>query len=93
VLVDAQLIGAVFNGLVLLLGAVGGLLAVRGKRAAVSRRDHRDLQRRFVVALRHIFALETGLAAAGLDVPPRPAELDEGDEEDAAPTGGGPRRG
>lgn len=80
-----ELINAVFSGLVLLLGALAGLLTVRGRQAGVRRRDYRDLQRKLVAALGHVFRLETQLAAVGQEPPPRPAVL-ELDESDAAPT-------
>lgn len=78
---DPQLVNAIFSGLVLLLGAVGTLVATRGRRAAVDRREHRKLQRRYIAALRHIFRLETELAELGHQPPARPELLDDEDDD------------
>lgn len=81
-MLDAQVINAVFSGLVLLLGAVGALIGVRARRAGVTRREYRDLQRQHVAALVHIFALEVELARHGRTPPPRPGVLDVDPEHD-----------
>ncbi|TAK32321.1 MAG: hypothetical protein EPO40_03060 [Myxococcaceae bacterium] len=82
---DPQLVNAVFSGLVLLLGAVGTLVATRGRRVAVDRREHRRLQRAHLDALRHIFQLEQDLADIGEVPRPRPRSLDGGDEDNDPP--------
>ncbi|MGL5911216.1 MAG: hypothetical protein ACRCZP_14530 [Phycicoccus sp.] len=83
--IDVPAVNAIFSGLVLLLGAVAALVTARGRRASVRRRDYRDLERRFLAALAHIFALETDLAGLGRNPRPRPAALDADDEPDATP--------
>jgi hypothetical protein len=80
-----ELVNAAFSGLVLLLGALGGLLTIRGRQAGVRRREYRDVQRRFIAALGHIFKLETALAAVGQQPPARPAILEPDDEDDPPP--------
>lgn len=84
-MIDAALIQAVFSGLVLLLGAVGGLVTVRGRRTAVRARDLKALQRQCLAALAHIFRLERELAAHGIRPPPRPDELEPEDDDAPAP--------
>lgn len=88
-LLDPAVINAVFQGLVVLVGAVASLLAVRGRRVEVARRDYRRTRTRLQVALAYIDRLADRLAAHGHPIPRRPAELDE-DDEPAPSTGGGP---
>lgn len=80
-----EVINAVFSGLVLLLGALATLVTARGRRTGIRARDYRDLQRRYLVSLSHIFSLETVLAGAGISPPARPALLDSADREDDVP--------
>lgn len=86
-LIDPQLIGSIFSGLVLLVGALATYTASRSRRIGEDqralRRQYRGLQRRFLAAAGHIFRLETELAERGILVPTRPGELDDdGDDED-----------
>lgn len=83
--VDPAAINAVFSGLVLLLGALAGLVTARGRKAGIRQRDYRDLQRRFLVSLTHVFTLETALAAHGIKPPARPTGLDPTADEDDSP--------
>lgn len=84
-MIGPELVNALFSGLVLLLGAVATLVTARGRKAGVQRREHRDLQRRLLAALGHIFRLESELAERGVTPPTRPAVLDQDDGEDVAP--------
>ncbi len=90
--ISPELVGSIFSGLVLLVGALATYTASRSRRvgedARSLRRDLRTLQRRYVAALQHIFHMETVLADRGLRVPERPAELeaDDDDEPPIAPT-------
>lgn len=77
---DPTVITAVFQGAVVLLGALGITAAQRSNRTTVRVRDHRALQRRYLVAISHVFTLETDLAERGLPVPRRPKELDDDDD-------------
>lgn len=87
-----ELVGSIFSGLVLLVGALATYTASRSRRvgedARTLRRDLRALQKRYVAALAHIFRMETTLANRGLDIPARPAELEAADDDDPpiAPT-------
>lgn len=83
--VDPAVINAVFSGLVLLLGAFAGLVTARSRRAGIRQRDYRDLQRRFIISLTHVFTLETALAAHGVTPPARPVGLDPTRDEDDVP--------
>lgn len=82
---DPQVINSLFQGLVLVLGAVGTLLAVRSRNAEVSRRDYRRTRTRLHLALAYIYRLGDELAERGIPVPPRPAGLDEDDDEPPGP--------
>jgi len=82
--VSPEVINALFQGAVLLLGALGLTAANRGRRQVVTRRDYRALQRRYLAALSHVFSLESELAARGIRAPDRPAELE--DDDDDGPT-------
>lgn len=87
---DPQVLNSLFNGLVLVLGAVGTLLAVRSRNVEVSRREYRATRRRLHIALAYIYRLGDELAQHGLPIPPRPAGLDdEDDEPPPLPTRGG----
>lgn len=83
--ISPELVGSVFSGLVLLVGALATYTASRSRRvgedARTLRRDLRTLQKRYVAALQHIFRIETVLADRGLDVPARPAELEADDDD------------
>lgn len=78
--VDLQSINAVFSGLVLVLGALAGLITARSRRAGVARREFRKLQRVNVAAFGHIYTLEVTLASNGIAPPARPRVLDEDDD-------------
>lgn len=90
--ISPELVGSIFSGLVLLVGALATYTASRSRRvgedARSLRRDLRILQKRYLAALQHIFRMETTLADRGLDVPARPAELEATDDDDppVAPT-------
>lgn len=84
--VDPPTINAVFSGLVLVLGGLATLITARGRRAGVQRREFRSLQRRYLAALTHVFALETVIAGLGQIPPARPGVIDQVDDEDDAPT-------
>ena len=83
--ISPELVGSVFSGLVLLVGALATYTASRSRRvgedARTLRRDLRTLQKKYVAALQHIFRIETVLADRGLDVPARPAELEADDDD------------
>jgi hypothetical protein len=89
--ISPELVGSIFSGLVLLVGALATYTASRSRRvgedARTLRRDLRTLQKRYVAALKHIFHMETALAHRGLEVPERPAELEADDDDPpVAPT-------
>lgn len=86
---SVEMISAVFTGLTGLLAGLAALLANRSRRVTedsrLIRRQARQLQKRLLAALGHIFTLETELAERGLPVPPRP-EILEADDDDDGPT-------
>jgi hypothetical protein len=95
VTLDAQVIGAVFTGLIGLVAGFSTWTAARSRRVVedqrLLRKQVRVLQRQLVATVEHIFALELLMAQHGLPVPERPAILeanpddDEGDAPDRAP--------
>lgn len=84
--VSVELIGSVFSGLVLLVGALATFTANRSRRLGEDqralRRQARSYQRRFLAAMAHIFKLEVELAERGLAVPVRPGVLEDADDDD-----------
>jgi hypothetical protein len=86
--VSAQDIMIVAQAAILVLGGLGLTAAQRGKRAAVRAKDHRELQRRYLAALRHIFRLEEDRASRGLPRIARPKELEERWHQDGGDDGG-----
>lgn len=79
-----EVINALFQGAVLLLGGLGLTAAQRGRRQVVTRREYRTLQRRYLAALAHVFALESELSARGIRSPERPPELEDDDDDGPA---------
>lgn len=79
--IDPTLVTAAFGGLVALVGAVGGILGIRGRRVEVTRREYRRTRNRLHIALVHIDRLGDRLARNGVNVPPRPAGLDDEDDQ------------
>lgn len=83
---SVELITALGTGLTSILGALAVLLANRSRRVTEDsrqvRRQARELQRKFVAALSHIFTLETELARRGLTVPSRPDVLERDEDDD-----------
>lgn len=85
-----ELIGALFNGAVLLLGGLGLTAAQRSRRTAVGRREFRALQRENLAWSAWCFRLEQELSERGIPVPARPAILEiEDDDGSTAPAAGG----
>lgn len=82
---DSNVINSLFNGLVLVLGAVGTLLAVRSRTAEVTRREYRRTRTRLHLALAYIYRLGDELAERGIPIPPRPPGLDDDDENPDPP--------
>lgn len=82
---DSNVINSLFNGLVLVLGAVGTLLAVRSRSAEVTRREYRRARTRLHLALAYIYRLADELAERGIPIPPRPPGLDEPDDDPDPP--------
>lgn len=86
---SVEMISAIFTGLTGLLAAVAAVLANRSRRVSEDsravRRGARELQRKFLAAIQHIFALETELARRGLPVPARPEILEKDDDDDGTP--------
>jgi len=80
-----ELATALFQGAVLLLGGLGLTAAQRSNRSAVRVRDHRALQRRYLVVISHVFTLETELAEHGIAVPRRPAEIEDQPDDPGPP--------
>jgi hypothetical protein len=83
---SVEAIGAIFVGLAAVLTALGNVLLSRARRqyedVRQMRRDMRILQRRFRVAVKHIFDLEVLLSSQGIDTPERPSSIDEFDEDE-----------
>jgi len=83
---SVEVISAVFTGLTGLLAGLAAVLATRSRRVSEDsrsvRRGYRELQRKFVAAVAHIFTLETELAQRGLRVPERPEILEKDEDED-----------
>lgn len=83
------MISAVFTGLTGLLAGLAALLATRSRRISedsrVVRRQARDLQRKYLAAVQHIFVLETELALRGVSIPDRPEALERDDDDDEPP--------
>jgi hypothetical protein len=100
VTLDAQVIGAVFTGLIGLVAGFSTWTASRSRRVLedrrLLRRTVRTLQKQLVATVEHVFALELILARHGIPAPDRPAILeatpdeDPSDQADRAPdrTGG-----
>lgn len=72
-----ELLNALFQGAVLLFGALGITAAQRSSRSAVRAREFRDLQNRHLVAIGHIYRLELDRASHGLPLIPRPSALED----------------
>ncbi len=83
---DSQVINSLFQGLVLVLGAVGTLLAIRSRTAEVTRREYRRTRTRLHLALAYIYRLGDELAERGIPIPPRPPGLDDDEDDPAPPT-------
>ena len=79
---SADQLVAILQGTAVLVGALGLGVAQRNKRARVSRRAWRDLERRFLSAMEHIFTLEFELAERGIPRPPRPRTLESSEDDD-----------
>lgn len=81
-----ELLGSIFSGLVLVIGALATYTAARSRRVGEDtrtlRRQARAYQKRFLAAMAHIFRLEVDLAERGIPVPPRPAALEDTDDDD-----------
>lgn len=77
---STEAIGAIFTGLASVIVALGSMLASRGRRSGedirLLRADYKLIQKKFRVAMKHIFNLETAMEGAGHTVPVRPEELD-----------------
>lgn len=90
--ISPELIGSIFSGLVLVIGAAATFTANRsrqsGEERKTLRRRVRLLERKVLAAVQHIFTLESDLAQRGLPVPSRPAVLEADDDDDppATPT-------
>lgn len=86
---SVEMISAVFTGLTGLLAGLAAVLANRSRRVSEDsrtvRRGYRELQRKFVAAVGHIFTLETELARRGLRIPDRPEILEKDDDDDGSP--------
>jgi hypothetical protein len=86
---SVEMISAIFTGLTGLLAGLAAVLATRTRRAnedsRLIRRQARDLQRKYLAAVSHIFVLETELALRGISVPDRPEALERDDDDDDGP--------
>lgn len=80
------MISAVFTGLTGFLAVLAGILANRSRRRGedgrVVRKLYRELQRKFLAAMEHIFLLEQELVEARRPVPDRPQILEQDDDDD-----------
>jgi hypothetical protein len=83
------MISAIFTGLTGLLAATAAVLANRARRVGEDgrfyRRQARELQRKFLIALSHINLLEEALIKARRPVPARPEILESDDDDDGGP--------
>lgn len=81
-----ELVGSIFSGLVLLVGALATYTANRSRRIGEDqrtlRRQFRELQRKYLAAVGHMFSLEVELAERNLRVPKRPAILEADNDDD-----------
>ena len=88
--VSVELVTAVGTTLTSLLGGIAVLLANRSRRMSEDtrslRRAARQLQKRFLAAMDHIYVLEEALIHARRHVPDRPAILEADDDDDEPPT-------
>jgi len=86
---STEAISAIFTGLTGLLAVIAGMLANRSRRRSedsrAARKLYRELQKRFLAAMEHIFALEQELVEARRPVPPRPEILEQDDDDDGPP--------
>jgi hypothetical protein len=92
VVIDPAVVSTVFTGLVGLLGGVATLTAARSRKVGVQRRDYRRTRTRLQIALIYIYRLGDELAERGIPIPPRPAGLDEDDDDEPVPAGGSDAR-
>lgn len=74
-----QIIGAALTGIAGVITATAGLMATRRRTdesdLAWCEEERLQAQDDLLAALRHVFDLERRMAAAGVDVPPRPEAL------------------
>ncbi len=81
-----ELISSIFGGIVLIIGSLATYTASRSRRLGEDqrqlRRNFRELQKKYLAVLAHLFKLETELAERGIEVPARPAALEADDDDD-----------
>lgn len=77
-----ELLQTIFQGAVLIFGALGVTAAQRSRKASVSRRVYRALQRENLAWASWCFRLEQELAEHGIPVPVRPKALESDDDDD-----------
>ena len=83
---SADVLTAVFVGLGTVLTAVTGFAAQRTRARGITTRQYRKLEKRFLIALAHIFAVEQDYTlATGRPARARPEGLDEVDDDDSPP--------
>lgn len=88
-----ELATSLFQGLALLLGALGISAGARVRRSAISRREWRHREKVILAWAAHAFRLEEMLSVRGIAVPKRPKILDPPDDDgddSSAPARGRP---
>lgn len=86
-----ELATSLFQGLALLLGALGISAGARVRRSAITRRQWRHQEKVILAAFGHIFVLERELTLAGATVPDRPKLLEPTSDDDDASADPAPR--
>lgn len=87
-----EILNALFQGGVLLLGGVGSILAIRSQRAGVTRREYRELRSRWELLLDHAYDLREFIVRRGHRPPAWPPGLFD-EDDDVSPSSTSPVRG
>lgn len=76
-----ELATSLFQGLALLLGALGISAGARVRRSAISRKEWRHREKIILAWAAHAFRLEEILSSRGIPVPARPKILEPPDDD------------
>lgn len=72
---DPNIIGSLISFATLLVTSILGYLATRGRQVEAELKELRDLQRRHLIALKHIFTLRSHMMNRGITPPKEPKGL------------------